>query len=167
VYRDIPADLLALVEPIAADYGFELVDAELQRGQPGLVRITVDNSDGDGRVPVDSLATLSREIETQLDAAEWMVDSYRLELTSPGLDRVLGREKDFSAACADGSEVKIKTRRSLDGRRRFTGVLIAFEARTVRLASDSGELSIPFDEIEKANTVYKFTSADFKERAKK
>jgi ribosome maturation factor RimP len=167
VYRDIPADLRALVEPIAADHGFELVDAELQRGHPGMLRVTVDSATGDGRVPVDALARLSREIETQLDAADWMESSYRLELTSPGLDRVLGREKDFAAACASGSEVKIQTRRPQDGRRRFTGVLVGFEAGTVRLQVDGSEFAIPFDEIEKANTVYKFTSADFKERAKK
>ena len=110
---------------------------------------------------------MSREIETQLDAADWMTGSYRLELTSPGLDRVLSREKDFALACENGSEVRIRTRRPLEGRRRFTGVLIAFAAGTVRLQSDGSELSIPFDEIEKANIVYKFTSADFKGRAKK
>jgi ribosome maturation factor RimP len=167
VYRDIPADLRALVEPVAADHGFELVDAEVQRGRPGLVRITVDTPRGDGRVPVDALAALSREIETQLDAADWMEGSYRLELASPGLDRVLGREKDFAAACASGCEVKIQTRRPQNGRRRFKGVLVGFEEGTVRLRSDGEEFAIPFDDIEKANTIYKFTSADFKARANK
>lgn len=167
MYRDIPAEVRGLIEPIAADHGFELVDAEMQRGHPGMLRITVDNPTGDGRVPVDALARLSREIETQFDAADWMEGSYRLELTSPGLDRVLGREKDFAAACASRSEVKIQTRRPQDGRRRFKGVLVGFEAGTVRIQSDGQEFAIPFDEIEKANTVYKFTSADFKERAKK
>ena len=110
---------------------------------------------------------MSREIETQLDAADWMDGSYRLELASPGLDRVLGREKDFAVACANGSEVKIRTRRPLDGRRRFKGVLVGFEDATVRLECDGEEFAIPFDDIEKANTIYKFTSADFKDRAKK
>jgi len=129
----------------------------------------IDSASGDGGVPVGGLARLSREIETQLDAVDWMAGSYRLELTSPGLDRVLSREKDFALACENGSEVKIRTRRPLEGRRRFTGVLIAFAAETgtVRLTIDGTELSIPFDEIEKANIIYKFTSADFKERAKK
>ena len=167
MYRDIPADLQALIEPIAAEHGFELVDVEVQRGHPGMLRITVDNPNGDGRVPVGGLARLSREIETQLDAADWMESSYRLELASPGLDRVLSREKDFAAACASGSEVKIRIRRPQDGRRRFTGVLVGFEAGMVRLQSDGGEFAIAFDDIEQANTVYKFTSADFKERAKK
>ena len=132
-----------------------------------MVRVTVDNGSGDGKVPLSSLVGLSREVETQLDAADWMRSSYRLEVTSPGLDRTLAREKDFVAACAVASEVKVRTRRPIDGRRRFSGELVAFEGRTVLLASEGVELAIPFDEIEKANTVYKFTSADFKERAKK
>lgn len=169
MYRDIPADLRALVEPIVADHGCELVDAEIQRGHPGLLRITVDNPSGDGRVAVGALARLSREVETQLDAANWMEGSYRLELASPGLDRVLGREKDFVAACATSSEVKIRTKRPYDGRRRFTGVLEAFDPQsgTVRLRCDGQPVELEFGEIEKANTVYKFTSADFKETAKK
>jgi ribosome maturation factor RimP len=167
VYRDIPADLRALVEPVVADHGYELVDAEVQRGRPGMLRITVDSPSGDGRIPVGALADLSREIETQLDAADWMEGSYRLELASPGLDRVLGREKDFAAACATGCEVRIRTRRPQDGRRRFKGVLVGFEEGTVRLQSDGEELEIRFEDIEKANTIYKFTSADFKARANK
>ena len=169
MYRDIPEDLRALVEPIAADHGCELVDAEVQRGHPGLLRITVDNESGDGRVEVGALARLSREIETQLDAADWMNGSYRLELASPGLDRVLGREKDFVEACRIGSEVKIRIRHAQEGRRRFTGVLVDFDTKseTVRLRGDGQEFVIPFGDIEKANTVYKFTSADFKDRAKK
>ena len=167
MYADIPADLLALLEPIVQMHELEIVDVEIQEGHPGMLRVTVDNTSGDGRVPVASLVSLSREVETQIDAADWMRSSYRLEVTSPGLDRALGREKDFAAAVAVGSEVKVRTRRPIDGRRRFSGVLVAFEEGTVVLASEGVELAIPFQEIEKANAVYKFTSADFKERAKK
>ena len=163
VYRDIPADVRALVEPIAADHGFELVDAEMQRGRPGMLRITVDNPTGDGRVPVDALAGLSREIETQLDAADWMEGSYRLELTSPGLDRVLAREKDFAAAC--GQEVKIQTRRPLPlgevSRRRFKGLLVDFRENVAIVEVDGKRVKIPFDEVEKANSFYPFSSEDF------
>ena len=165
MYRDIPADLLELLEPVVVDHGCELVDVEVHRGRPGMLRITVDNERGDGRVPVDALAALSRELETQLDAAEWMAGSYRLEVTSPGLDRVLGREKDFEAAAAAHSIVKLQTRRPLDGRRRFRGVLLGFEGATARIDVDGRVFDVPFDEVEKASTVYEFTSADFRGRA--
>ena len=167
MYADIPADLLALVEPIVEDHGLEVVDIEIQQGHPGMLRLTIDNDTGDGRVPVDALVGLSREVETQLDAADWMSGGYRLEVSSPGLDRALSREKDFAAVCGMGRQVKVRTRRPMEGRRKFSGELVAFEDGNVRLASDGVEVVIPFGEIEKANAVYKFTSADFKGRANK
>jgi len=160
VYRDIPDDLRELIEPVVADHGCELVDVDDVRGSgPGVLRVTIDRSEGDGQVPVDGCAEISREIESQLDAADVMPGRYRLEVSSPGLDRVLAREKDFLAAC--GMEVRIETRRLLAERRRFRGTLIDFKEGIVRLLVDGTEVEIPFDEIVKANSLYQFSRADF------
>jgi ribosome maturation factor RimP len=113
----------------------------------------------DGRVPVDRCAEVSRELGARLDAAGAIETRYLLEVTTPGFDRVLAREKDFAAAC--GSEVRVETRRPLDGRRRFRGRLAAFEAGTLRLALAEGDVAIPFAEVAKANCVYEFTRQDF------
>jgi len=165
LYGDIPEDLRRLIEPVVIDHDCELVDVELVRGRgPGLVRVMIDNRQGDGRVAVERCAAVSREIETQLDAADVISGSYRLEVSSPGLDRTLTREKDFVAAC--GSEVKLRTRRPLDGRRRFKGVLVEFADGVARIAVDGGEAQIPFAEVEKANKVYHFSRADFARSAK-
>jgi len=128
-----------------------------------MLRITVDDKEGEGRVAVGVLARLSREIETQLDATDWMAGSYRLELSSPGLNRVLGRERDFEAAC--GSQVKLRTKRPLDGQRRFAGVLTGFQEGVVQLRSEGRDIEIPFAEIDKANAVYEFSRDDFKHEA--
>ena len=93
------------------------------------------------------------------DAADAVSAEYRLEVSSPGLDRPLAREKDFRAAC--GSEVRIETHRPLAGRRRFRGQLITFEEGVARLTVDGCEVGIPFADVAKANTIYKFTRADF------
>jgi ribosome maturation factor RimP len=164
VFRDIPEDLRALVEPVVGDHGCELVDVELRLGHgSGVVRVTVDSAVGDGRVPVERCAQISREIGTQLDAVNAIPGRYRLEVSSPGLDRVLTREKDFLAA--RGQEVKVETRRPLDGQRRFRGILIDFEDGVARIGisegSDRREVVIPFEDVKKANTVYKFSRADF------
>jgi len=130
------------------------------RGQGrGLLRIVVDTSALDGRVPIERCVAISREVETLLDAGDVMPGAYQLEVSSPGLDRVLSREKDFVAAC--GREVKLRTRRPVEGRKRYRGRLLAFEQGQLRMDVDGDEALIPFDEVEKANTVYEFTSADF------
>jgi ribosome maturation factor RimP len=112
-------------------------------------------------VPVDRCAEVSREIGTQLDATDAIASAYRLEVSSPGLDRLLGREKDFAAAC--GTEVKIETRTPLDGRRRFRGVLVGFEGGKARVSVDGEEVDIDFADVSRANAVYQFTAADFSE----
>ncbi len=163
MYRDIPDDLRSRIEPVVIDHGYELVDTETMQGTGhALLKITIDTESGDGRVPVDALAAISREVETQLDAADAVVGSYRLEVSSPGLNRMLAREKDFAAAC--GSEVKLKTRRPIAGQRRFKGLLVDFDDGVARMQVDGKGRDIPFAEIEKANTVYSFSSADFNGR---
>jgi ribosome maturation factor RimP len=160
MYRDIPTQLREVVEPILASHGLELVDTEILRGPGGaLVRVVVDTPAGDGLVPVGLCADVSREIATSLDADAQFARGYRLEVASPGLDRVLAREKDFAAA--RGSEIKIETRRPIDGRRRFRGPLLAFDGGVARVAVDGREHLVPFDEIARARQVYQFTPADF------
>lgn len=160
VYRDIPEELKVLIEPVVRDSGFELVDALLTRGRaPWLLRVTLDTPEADGRVPIERCAAVAREIGSQLDAADAIAVPYRLEVSSPGLDRLLAREKDFQVAC--GGEVQVETLRPIDGRRRFRGVLVAFEAGIARVLVDGREYNLPFAEITKAHRIYKFTRDDF------
>lgn len=168
IYPDIPEPLRSLIEPVVVDHGCELVDVERsgssaqsaprQKGR-GLLRVIVDNPNADGRVPIEKCVAISREIETLLDATEAMPAAYQLEVSSPGLDRVLGREKDFEAAI--GREVKLRTKRPIEGRKRFRGRLLAYEAGQIKLNVDGEEAFIPFEEVEKAKSIYEFTSADF------
>ena len=160
MYQDIPKDLLELIEPVVRDHGLELVDLEARRGRtPWSVRVIVDSPQGDGHVSVDCCAEVSREIETNLDAQEDFPERYQLEVTSPGLDRCLGREVDFERVC--GSMIKIETRQALNGARRYRGVLTAFQNRTLSMNVDGRQIEIPFDQVLKANRVYEFTNEDF------
>lgn len=160
MYRDIPRELREWIEPVVESHALELVDVELHKGRgPWILRVIVDTPVGDGRVGVDVCAQVSREIGTQLDAHDAIPVRYRLEVSSPGLDRVLGREKDFAAVC--GSEVWLETHRPLDGRRRFQGELVAADAEQLRVKLEGAEVSIPFAEVAKAHKVYHFTPEDF------
>ena len=164
VYRDIPEELRALIEPIVDEAGFELVDAQLARGgKPWALRVTIDTPDGDGRVPVGGCAAVSRELGSQLDVADTIKAEYRLEVSSPGLNRPLTREKDFASAC--GSEVQIETRQPISGRRRFRGVLVRFEENVAAIEVDGNEVEISFAEVSKAKMVYQFSRTDFVGRA--
>lgn len=160
MYRDIPEELKALIEPLIEDASFELVDMRLNRGRPPwTLRIIIDTPRGDGRVAVGDCADVSREIATHLEASDAIPGPYNLEVSSPGLDRPLAREKDFTAAC--GCEVKIETRELQGGQRRFRGKLIAFENGIARLEQDGRDVEIRFADIVKANTIYEFTRDDF------
>jgi len=152
-----------LIEPIVDEAGFELVDAQLARGgRPWTLKITIDTPECDGRVPVDSCAVVSRELGSQLDVANTIEANYRLEVSSPGLDRPLTREKDFASAC--GREVQIETRQPISGRRRFRGVLVRFEGDVATVDVDGNEVEISFAEVSKAKAVYQFSRTDFVER---
>jgi ribosome maturation factor RimP len=176
IYRDIPEELRALIEPVVDEHDCELVDVEVARNRgTGLLRITVDNFNGDGRVEISRCVAISREIETLLDAADSMPGAYQLEVSSPGLDRVLGREKDFAAVI--DQEVKLQTRRPIEGRKRYRGRLISVESGVLKMkvdglrrvsgASENGgdEVLISIEDIEKANLIYEFTSADFAKKS--
>lgn len=160
IYRDIPQPLRELIEPVVDEQECELVDVEVTHPRgPGLLRIVVDSQAGDGRVPIERCASIARELSTLLDAADVMPGAYRLEVSSPGLDRVLAREKDFEAAVS--KEIRVQTRRPLEGRKRYRGRLESFEAGVLKMSVDGDLALIPFDEVEKANSIYEFTSADF------
>lgn len=152
-----------MIEPVVEGAGFELVDVLFKRGRsPWQVKIVIDTLRGDGRVPIEHCAVVSREIETNLDAANAIESAYRLEVSSPGLDRILAREKDFEAAL--DSEIQLQTREPQDGRRKFRGLLLGFEESVARLKMDDCEVRIPFDSIMRANVIYKFTRADFEQQ---
>ncbi len=160
MYRDIPEPTRALIEPIVAAHGLELVDVEQHRGPaPWRVRVIVDTPAGDGRVPIERCALVSREIGVHLDAEDAIPVRYSLEVSSPGFDRVLAREKDFARVL--GERVRLETRAPIDGQRRFHGTLVAFEGGLAHLAVEGRELRIPFAAIARANKVHQFTRADF------
>jgi ribosome maturation factor RimP len=149
-----------LIEPIVTSHGLELVDVERTQGRaPWRVRVIVDTPAGDGRVAIERCAEVSRELGVNLDAHDAIPVAYTLEVSSPGFDRVLAREKDFERVL--GSEVKIETRAPIAGRRRFKGTLTAFVGGAASVSVDGQSFRIPFADVARANKVHHFTPADF------
>ena len=157
MYKDIPADLRRVVEPVVQAHGLELVDAGMGRGPTrSLVRIVVDTPVGDGRVRVDECAAISREVGHSLDVSDLLPAAYTLEVCSPGVDRTLGREIDFERVV--GRRVSIETRNAIAGRRRFRGELVAFDGEVATVRGDDREHAIPFAAIERAQAFFPFGS---------
>lgn len=145
-----------LAAPIVAEFGLELVDVEYrQQGHQWLLCLYIDK---DGGVTLDDCAHFSRELSTLLDVEDIVPTAYRLEVSSPGLDRPLKKKDDFLRFA--GEVVKIKTRPPLDPdtrgytRKTFVGVLHGLDGEHVVVEqSDSagGQVLLPLRDIDKAN----------------
>jgi ribosome maturation factor RimP len=124
--------------------GFELVDIKIasHNGKP-LLQIFVDREVGG--VLLDDCAKLSREIGEELDKDEVYAAGYFLEVSSPGIDRVLKTEKDFKRFA--GKQIKVRLKRPVNGSRVFYGNITGFENGQVLL---SGDLKFSFEDIDEA-----------------
>lgn len=139
-----------LIEPTLRDMGFELVRVSMSGGQRPTLQVMVERSDR-GPVTLDQCAVVSHAISALLDVADPLPGAYRLEVTSPGLDRPLVRRADYERFA--GFEARLETELPLEGRRRFRGRLLGIADDQVQLALPEGETSIPFDAIKKAKLV--------------
>ncbi len=135
----LAADVAAIVEPVLADLGFRLVRVKIQGdGRDRVVQLMAERPDGS--ITVDDCETISKGISPVLDVADPIPGAYRLEVSSPGIDRPLVRPSDFEDW--SGHEAKIELKEPIDGRRRFKGVLEGFEDGEVRIEADAGEHGI-------------------------
>jgi len=138
--------LTALIEPLVARLGYELVDLEYTSGRShATVRIFIDRPEGVG---LDDCASVSREVSALLDVEDPIPVAFTLEVSSPGFDRVLRTPAHFLRFM--GSRVVIELRLPRDGRRRYTGTLKAASDTGIALEVDRQPVEIAFAEIGKA-----------------
>lgn len=126
------ARVAALIEPALSDRGFRLVRVAVSGREGKTLQIMAERADG--TMTIEDCEAISREISPLLDVHEPIAGSYRLEVSSPGIDRPLVRPSDFEDW--SGHEAKIELSQPIDGRRRFRGMLEGFEDGEVRLEVD-------------------------------
>jgi ribosome maturation factor RimP len=131
----LAAEVASLVEPVLDSLGFRLVRVEVSGRDGKTVQIMAERPDGS--MTIDDCEALSREISPILDVSEVLAESYRLEVSSPGIDRPLVRPSDFEHWV--GHEAKIEIKEPVDGRRRFRGRLEGFDDGEIRILVDLGE----------------------------
>ena len=136
-------DLHGLLEQAVSQIGYEMVDLEIS-GRGKLLRLFIDKPGG---ITIDDCAIVSEHVSHFL-AVEHDIDYDRLEVSSPGLDRVLKKVSDFERFA--GNRVQVKLRVPVEGRKNYVGILRGIEQGAVRLESESGELELALENIDKA-----------------
>ena len=135
-----------VVNPVLASYGLTLVDAEWQReGRRWVLRLFVDKPGG---VTVGDCQAVSREAGDVLDAAALIEPAYDLEVSSPGLDRELKKDREFTWAV--GRDVRCWVREPVDGRREFAGRLVAASDTALTLEEAGRTSELPRAAVTKA-----------------
>ena len=144
-----------LAEPLLASAGMELVQVEcLKMKSRWLVRIYMDREEGG--VTLDDCALISNQLGDLLDVHDVPPGPYTLEVSSPGLDRPLQRDKDFLKY--RGSRISLRLEGMIEGRRHVRGELLDYEdgddGKILVVKADGAVLRIPRKAVAKANLVY-------------
>ena len=149
----VAADVAALIEPALNEMGFRLVRVAVSSRNGTTVQIMAERPDG--TITVEDCAGISRNLSPLLDAHDPIAGHYTLEISSPGIDRLLARTSDFQAWA--GHEAKIETKELVGGRKRFRGIIQGLAGSEVRLevTPDQGgpEISLPVGFIAEARLV--------------
>jgi ribosome maturation factor RimP len=148
--------ILGLVEPVVESAGMEVVDVECRRGRSRwMVRVYIDK---EGGVTLDDCAMISGEVGDLLDVHEIPPGPYNLEISSPGLDRPLVRDRDFIRY--KGHTIKIRVADKIEGKRNLTGRLIDFVGNegeeNLVIEVHGKQYTVPRSMVVKANLTYEF-----------
>lgn len=139
-----------LFKPLEGINGLELVDIEfVKEGESHYLRVFIDKPGG---ISLEDCKMVNEELSQGLDREDPIPQSYILEVSSPGLNRPLKKDKDFQRFT--GREVKIKTYVPLGEQKVFKGILKGFNQGIVSVETEAGVKEIPLDKIAKANLVF-------------
>lgn len=140
-----------LAHPILEDGGLELVEVEyVKEGNNWYLRLFIDKPGG---VTLEDCKKVNEELSEILDMEDPIPQSYILEVSSPGVERPLKREKDFERF--SGKKIKVKTYIPINNQKKFKGLLQGYRDGNVQMELENGEqVSIPLDKIAKANLLF-------------
>ena len=151
----LPARVAAIVEPVLGQLGFRLVRVCVSAAEGCTVQIMAERPDG--TLSIDDCEDISRALSPVMDVADPVEKAYRLEISSPGIDRPLVRTSDFDRHI--GHLVRIEMAIPVNGRKRFKGTIAGTEGGIARLAREEapeGEdpiVLLPIDEMSEAKLV--------------
>jgi ribosome maturation factor RimP len=151
----LAARLAAIVEPVLEGLGYRLVRVRVSGLDGCTVQVMAERPDG--TMMIEDCEAASRALSPVLDVADPVDRAYRLEISSPGIDRPLVRRSDFERYA--GNVVKVEMAVAVEGRKRFRGHLLGVEGDAARIrredasAGESADVLLPIEEIAEAKLV--------------
>jgi ribosome maturation factor RimP len=138
-----------LIEAPIESLGYQLVGVEyIQGGQNPVLRIYIDSDQGIG---IEDCERVSHQVSGVLDVEDPIKQAYMLEISSPGFDRPLFKQRDFERFV--GSQAKISMKLPVEGRRNFTGELQGFENGEILIEVDGEVYALPLAKMAKARLI--------------
>ena len=137
-----------LIEPAVKDMGLDLVRVAMIGGTSDPTLQVMAERPDTRQLTIDDCETLSRKISDILDEADPIEEGYRLEVSSPGIDRPLTRRSDFADWA--GHEARIKFAEPVDTAKQVSGDIVGIEGDTIRIATPKGERTVDFNNIASA-----------------
>jgi len=137
----VAARVATIAEPVLAGLGYRLVRVRVSGLAGCTVQIMAERPDG--TMTIEDCETVSRALSPVLDVEDPIDRAYRLEISSPGIDRPLVRRSDFGRFA--GHVVKVEMAAPIEGRRRFRGVLLGVEHEAARVRRDDAAAGEPTD----------------------
>lgn len=136
----------AMLEPTVEALGFELWGLEyLSQGRHSLLRVYIDAENG---ITVDDCAAVSEQVGSVLDVEDPITGDYTLEVSSPGMDRLLFKLEQYTGYLGETLDLRLRT--PFEGRRKFKGVLKGIEGEDVVIQVEDHEYLLPHGAIDKA-----------------
>ena len=151
----LSARVAAIVEPVLEGLGYRLVRVRISGSDGYTVQVMAERPDG--TMTIEDCEVCSRALSPVLDAADPVDRAYRLEMSSPGIDRPLVRQSDFNRYA--NNFVKIEMAVAVEGRKRFRGQLLGAEGSTARIrrddvsAGETADIMLPIEEMAEAKLV--------------
>ena len=143
-------NLESLVAPTIEALGYKLWGLELHGGFKNNLKVVV-YIDSENGISVDDCAMVSEYVSDILDMEELVPSPYVLEVSSPGLDRILFKEQHFKESV--GLNIDVRLNRPYEGRKKLTGVLLDYGDLELILRDKMGDRNIPVDAIRKVRLV--------------
>jgi ribosome maturation factor RimP len=149
-HQSLEIRITNLAEQVAASMGMELVLVEVKGDENrSIVRTYIDQASG---ISLDDCERFSKRLSVLLDVEDWIPFSYTLEVSSPGVNRPLVKESDYSRFA--GKNAKIRTRLPIAGQRNFKGKILGVTEGRLKLElAEGNQIGIAFTDIEKANLI--------------